>query len=292
MKKFMLLLIMAISVIFANAQTKDTSYWKFGGVTSLAFSQTGFKYWSSGGSNAANINGLVNAFANYKKGKVSWNNTLDMGYGTQKALALPFRKTDDKIELSSIYGRQAFGDFYFAGLLDFKTQFTNGFEYLQNGDSNLISGLMTPGYLMYSIGLNYIPDADFSIYGSFLTGRTTFVFNDSLSQIGAFGVDTGKHARYEFGASIKMVLNKKITDNFTLGVNTTLFSNYLKNPQNVDLDFNLMANYKVFKGFSITFQTQMIYDDDILILLDPNTGKKGKRLQIKELFGLGLTYSF
>ena len=113
----------------------------------------------------------------------------------------------------------------------------------------------------------------------------TFVMDEDLSAIGAFGVDTGKIARYEFGAYVKIEMNKKITDNLNISSKVGLFSNYLKNPQNIDVNFDLLASMNVTKYITVTFQTQMVYDDDILILIDQTTGQKGKRLQIKELFG-------
>lgn len=292
MKKNVLfvLLILFSSSIFA--QNADTSYWKTGGVTSLTLSQTQYKYWSAGGENSAAFNAIFNVHANYLKDKTSWKNNLDLGYGMQKTMNRPFRKTDDKIDFSSKFGYKAVNNFYYSGLVNFTTQFADGYEYLESGDSNMVSGFMAPGYLLYSVGIDYLPNEDFSIYTSPLTGKTTFVNDDNLSNIGAFGVDTGKTVRYEFGAYVKTELNKKISENFTLNTKLGLFSNYLKDPQNIDVNFDLLASFKVAKFFTINFTTQMIYDHDILVLVNPDTGYKGRRLQIKQLFGIGFSYNF
>lgn len=292
MKKITFIISLVLSSIFVFGQSADTSYWNIGGVTSFTFSQTQFKYWSAGGNNSAAINGLFNVHADYLKDKTSWKNSLDLGYGTQKAMGLPFRKTDDKIDFSSKFGYKAVNKFYYSGLVNFKSQFTYGYEYLDNGDSNLVSNFMAPGYLLYSVGIDYLPTEEFSIYTSPLTGKTTFVMDEFLSDNGAFGVDTGKTVRNEFGAYIKMEMNKKITDNFTINSKLGLFSNYLKNPQNIDVNFDLLASLKITKFFTVNFTTQMIYDDDILILINPATGYKGRRLQIKELVGIGFSYNF
>lgn len=292
MKKVLFFVVVLIFFFNTKSQTKDTTYWKLGGLMNVSYSQTYLKYWSAGGNNSQVFNGILNLFANYSKNSISWKNTLDMGYGTQKVMGLPFRKIDDKIDFSSKFGYKTVSKFYITGLLNFKSQFDNGFNYLKNGDSTLSSKFMAPGYLTYSLGIDYIPSNDFSVYASFLTGKTTFVLYDSLSKIGAFGVDTGKNVRFELGASIKIEYRKKITDNFTLMTKTVLFSNYLKNPQNIDIDFTLLGNYKLWKYLSLTFQLQTIYDDDILVLVDENTGRMGKRLQIKQMFGLGLSYTF
>lgn len=292
MKKLVYLTALLFMFSFVKSQNPDTTYWEVGGLSSLTFSQTSFKYWASGGNNAAAINALFNVHANYLKGKNSWQNTLDLGYGTQKVMGLPFRKTDDRIDLSSKYGYKAFNKFYYSALMNFKTQFTDGYEYLDSGDSNRVSRFMAPAYFLYSVGIDYLPNKEFSIYTSPLTGKTTFVMDEKLSKAGAFGVDSGKSARFELGAYIKLEMNKKITKNFSIISKLGLFSNYLHNPQNIDVNFDLLASLSITKHITATFQTQLIYDDDILILIDEKTGIKGKRLQIKEVFGLGIAYKF
>ncbi|MBN2893716.1 MAG: DUF3078 domain-containing protein [Bacteroidales bacterium] len=292
MKKTLFLIAFAFNLILVYGQNPDTTYWKTGGVTSMTFSQTQYKYWSAGGENSAAFTGIANLKANYLKDKISWKNTLDLGYGLQKSMNAPFRKTDDKIDFASKFGYKAVNKFYYSGLINFKTQFTEGYEYLDNGDSNLVSGFMAPGYLLYSVGIDYLPNEDFSIYTSPLTGKTTFVMNDYLSNIGAYGVDTGKTVRYEFGAYVKAELNKKITDNLTINTKVGLFSNYLKDPQNIDVNFDLLASLKVTKFITVNFTTQMIYDHDILVLVNSDTGYQGRRLQIKEIVGIGIAFNF
>lgn len=292
MKKLLLLSISLTLMLTSFGQNSDTSFWDLGGITSASFSQTNFKYWAAGGNNSMAINGLLNAHANYKKDKLSWQNSVDFGYGTQKSMGLPFRKNDDKINISSNIGIKAKNNLYYTALVNFNSQFTDGYEYLDGGDSNLVSGFMSPGYLVYSLGLNYIPSKTFSLYLSAITAKTTFVSNDALSAIGAFGVDSGKTIRNEFGAYLKMVMNKKLTDDFTLNTQLTLFSNYLKSPQNIDVGIDVLASYKIAKFLSLNFQAQAIYDDDILILIDPSTSQKGKRLQLKEIIGVGFAYNF
>ena len=292
MKKITFLVFALLSITFVFGQTPDTSYWNIGGVTSLTFSQTQFKYWSAGGNNSVAINGIFNIHADYLKDKTSWKNTLDIGYGSQKSMGLPFRKTDDKIDFASKFGYKAINKFYYSGLVNFTSQFANGYEYLDNGDSNLVSGFMAPGYLLYSVGIDFLPNDEFSIYSSPLTGKTTFVMDEFLSNNGAFGVDTGKTIRNEFGAYIKIEMNKKITDNLSISSKLGFFLNYLENPQNIDVNFDLLASLKVTKFFTVNFTTQMIYDHDVFVLVNSDTGYKGRRLQIKELIGIGFSYNF
>lgn len=297
MKKTFLFIIaiIATSSLFAQTETvvpADTSYWDIGGITSVTLSQTMYKYWAAGGDNSVAFNGLFNIHADYLKDKVSWKNNLELGYGAQKTRNFPLRKVDDKIDFASKFGYKAVNKFYYSALTNFKTQFAEGYEYLDNGDSALVSDFMAPGYLLYSVGIDYIPNKEFSIYTSPFTGKTTFVNNKFLSDNAAFGVDTGKTIRHEFGAYVKIEYNKKVNEILTINSKLGLFSNYLKNPQNIDVNFDLLASLKITKFIAVNFTLQMIYDDDILVVVDSDTGRKGQRMQIKEMLGVGFSYNF
>jgi hypothetical protein len=67
-----------------------------------------------------------------------------------------------------------------------------------------------------------------------------------------------------------------------------LFSNYLENPQYVDVNWDLLITLKVNEYISASIQTQLIYDHDIKFGPDLDES----RVQFKELFGLGLSYNF
>jgi hypothetical protein len=124
----------------------------------------------------------------------------------------------------------------------------------------------------------------------------TIVKNDSLSSIGAFGVDPGDVTRYEFGSFIKMELKTDLMKNVGLQTKLDLFSNYLHNPQNIDVNWDLLINMKINDYLSANLITNLIYDDDIKIDIDENNDgvveAKGPRIQFKEMFGVGLSLKF
>ncbi len=60
-----------------DAELKDTS-WTKGGTLGLNLSQVYLDNWAAGGDNSVSVTGLVSLFANYKKNKSSWDNTLDL----------------------------------------------------------------------------------------------------------------------------------------------------------------------------------------------------------------------
>ena len=174
-------------------ETDTIASWKKGGITNLNLAQTSLVNWNAGGQNSMALNGFFSLFATYADEKYVWENTLDLGYGLLQQKSYGLMKTDDRIDLMSRYGRKAFKDFYYAGLLNFKTQFMPGYNY--PNDSVKISNFMAPGYLFAAVGLNYIPNQYYNAFVSPLKGKMTFVLDDELSNKGAIGFNHGKNLR-------------------------------------------------------------------------------------------------
>ncbi len=281
--------------------TADTTQgWKKGGVTGINLAQTSLTNWAAGGQNSLAINGIVSLFANYKKGKSVWDNSLDIGYGLLKQGSNPdFMKTDDKIDFLSKYGKEAFKNFYYAALVNFKTQMTPGYKY--PNDSVKISNLFAPAYLLGALGLDYKPNSYFSAFIAPLTSKFTFVADKALSDAGAFGVDPGSTVKSEIGGYLRIIYSKndfkgEFMKNISLTSKIDLFSNYLENPQNIDVSWESLIAMKVNKYISVTFNTHLIYDDNTKIPFDLNDDgvidKSGPRTQFKEILGVGFSYKF
>jgi hypothetical protein len=281
----------------ANGQDADTLQgWHKGGVLSLNMAQSSFTHWAAGGQNSVALNGLLNLSANLVKGKSAWDNALTIGYGKmlQKGSDLGWVKTDDRIDLQSKYGRKASELWYWSALMSFKTQMAPGYNYPNTVDK--ISDLMSPAYLLFSLGMDYKPKPELSVYLSPLTSKNTIVMDDYLSSIGAFGVEAGKNFRAELGAYANIAFKKdELMKNVNFLTKLDLFSNYLKNPQNIDISWETLIVLKVNEFISATINTILLYDDDILVKVDEGpegSAIMGKRAQFKEVIGVGLTYKF
>jgi hypothetical protein len=277
--------------------------WKKGGVFTATLAQASLTNWVAGGENSFSINGLFSGFANYKKGKSVWDNSLDIGYGLMRqGKGEDLKKTDDKIEINSKYGLEAFKNFYYAALINFKTQMTPGYNYPDV--TNKISDLFAPAYLTLALGLDFKPDAYFSTFLSPLAGRFTFVTNQELSDQGAFGVSPGQTVRSELGGYIRAIYSKndfktEFLKNVSFTTKLDLFSNYADNPQNIDVNWETLVAMKVNKYLSFNLSTNLIYDDNISVPYDRNkdgnieAGESIRSLvQFKEIFGVGLSYKF
>jgi len=265
--------------------------WTILGTAALNITQAAFSNWAAGGENSIGLGALFNLKADYKKNKHSWKNNLDLAYGFQflgKGGNARYTKTDDKIEYTTSYGYAVSKHWDVTLLANFRTQFSNGYNY--PNDSVPISKFLSPGYLVAGIGMNYVPAPYFQVYISPCAGRFTFVTDQTFSDAGSFGLEPGKHIKGEFGPYIRSVFNKEVFKNVTLNTSIELFSDYLKNFGNIDVNWNMLIGMKVNKWLSATINTQLLYDDDVMIKVSET--RSGPRTQFKEVIGVGLSYTF
>lgn len=308
MKKF-LLLTFILTTIYANAQDetvkklkaesdksikKDASdtvakIWKTGGLFNLNLSQGSLSNWAAGGDKfSMSLNTIFSAYAFYKKDKHSWDNTLDINFGYLRTTSLGNRKNDDRFDLLSKYGYSIAPKWNLAGLFNFRTQLANGYTY-SNTKKTFSSSFLSPAYVLLSLGLDYKPTKNLSIFISPVTARWVIVTDDSLSAKGLYGVTPGKKSRSEFGAFVSAEYLKDLNKTVSYKGRLDLFSNYKHNPEKVDVFMSNLFSVKLSKVLSATWNVDLIYDDDVRLF-----GSDGKSAawQIKSLIGVGLMVKF
>ena len=278
----------------AEIKADSVKAWYIDGTASLNFSQAAFSNWSSGGQNSMGLATFLNLKANYKKGKHSWGNTIDIGYGFNsqgKGKDIKFIKSNDKIELTSAYGYSISKDnkWLITALVNLRTQFSAGYNYPD--DSTVTSNFMSPGYLVGGLGITYAPAKWFYLFMSPASGRFTFVIDKKLSDSGAFGVDRGKTMHAEFGPYVRADMSKDLSKAINLSTTVEFFTDYIETFGNIDVNWSLMLTMKVNKWLAASLATQLIYDDHIKIKTAPDS-EPGPRTQFKELLGIGLTNKF
>ena len=266
--------------------------WKVGGLYNLNFNQAALSNWSAGGDKSSiSLATFLNAHAFYKKGKNAWDNTLDVAYGFVNTTSLGTRKSDDRIDLLSKYGYDVGKNWYVSTLFDFRTQFAKGYAYQGDTAKVLTSDIFAPAYVLLSLGMNYKPNDNFSIFLSPATARWIIVSNDSLASVAAFGVDSGKNSRFEFGAYATISYVTKISATTTYSGRLDLYSDYLRTPQNISLYMLNVFAVKVSKIISMSITLNVIYDNDIKSVKNDGT-PSGPKPQIQELMGIGMAYKF
>jgi hypothetical protein len=308
-----LFIIFTLTLFTHSQEKKDTLGWRKNGFIGVSLSQVAFSNWAAGGESSIAGTGFFNITAKYIERRQYWNNSLDLAYGLIKSGENEnIRKNDDKIELNSDYGRYAFGKFYYSAQTNFRTQFSPGYNY--PNDSTVISRFMAPGYLTVAAGLNWKPVKYFSLFFSPATGKFTFVLDQRLADIGAYGVDSavydaggnkieeGKQLRGEFGASMNAVFEKELFKNVAFATRLQLFNNYTDknsdNRKNIDVNWKTGLIMTVNDFLNVAIATELIYDHDIPVpLYEKINGVKtqvgtGPRTQFKEALVLNIGYKF
>lgn len=172
---------------------------------------------------------------------------------------------------------------------DFKSQFYKGYNYPDK--TNYISKFFAPAYSNLSLGLEYRPNTIFSVYLSPVAGKFTFVQDDYLSDLGAFGVDPGDKFRAELGAYLKARAEKDVMENVKVISTVDFFTAYDSSFGNVDVNWDLLISLKINKFLSASVNTTLKYDDDVKNVRKDGT-LEGPKVQFKEVVGLGLAYNF
>lgn len=277
-------------------KAKDPVWWKHKNSIGFDLNEVAFVNWNAGGVNS--ISGLFKVeFARlYEKLYTIWNNEISARYGLNNQQNTGLIKTDDEIRISSSFGyrKDTVSNWYFTGQVSFRTQFTDG--YSSPEDEDPISRFFAPAYFHLGVGGRYnLTDEHFSIYMSPLTLKSTYVLDEKLSNEGAFGVTPGERSRHELGILIQTKWEKEIFKNVAMVNNLDLYSDYINEFGNIDVDWILSFQFKINKLFQASFRSHVIYDDDIKTKETNEDGEvitSGARVQLKQQLGIGIIYNF
>lgn len=335
MKKLILLsfLMFAVGSTFAQEE-EEKGPWTINGETGITYSNAYFgEYWSAGGENSNSLvwRGLLNM--NWAGEKSSWENTIDLSYGLLQQGDQDLRKMNDKIDILSKYSLKGFNEKWrYTALVNFKSQFTEGFKYESN--KIYVSDFLAPAYLTASVGIEYLGNDKLKIFLSPFSEKTTIVkesyydkkvdnkalnlqfpegvpselegeniepgqqFVDSaqavLQETTTYGLAWRENAKYEIGALAQVIYDHPdMVKGFGLKTRLDLFAAYT-NIDKVDVDWEIWLTFKFNEFLSMNINTQMIYDDDIRFEITDDMGNTtySPKLQFRNLLGVGLVYTF
>ncbi len=281
-----------VGVAQNDSSAMEYSNWTFAGLYSFSMSQTSLSNWNAGGENSLNLNGLIRQAADYEDSKWTWANTLSANYAVNWQ-GTDMLKTGDNLEYTTRLDRNIneASTWRTSAFLNFRTQFADGFE--DSESDKPISTWMAPGYLTAGLGFTYKKDP-LTLYLSPITVKQTYVLDDSLSAKGSFGVDAGERFRNEVGASLNATYTKSLSSTLDVTSNLNLFSNYVENPENIDVNWETIFLLKAWKNVTVSWHIHLIYDDDILVQApDPVTADfTVTGTQFKSVLGVGISYAF
>lgn len=295
MNKQLLLLFCLYGIFSAHAQNDtiaivapDTvSPWTTKGNASLLFNQSTFDNWLAGGENNISGNLGLNYDFNYKKEEWSWDNKVIASYGIVKTRTSSFaKKTDDRLELNSILGKQISEFWYYSAFLNFKTQFTKGYIYDRTVDGVEVreeyTNFLSPAYLYAGPGMMWKRNENLRVNLSPATSKFTFVDRAfTLPNEQYFGVKEGEALRYEFGLNASAYYKLDVIANVSFENILNLYSNYIEETQNVDIDYQLNVVLRINRFLTTNISFQAIYDDNAF-----------EGFQLRQVFGVAANYGF
>ncbi len=284
-------------------------YWKYRSEASFVFSQSALSNWVKGGENSVATALDITGYADYnnKALKLSSNNFARLKLGFLKSGDNDIRKNLDLIETNSKLNHKAFGKFDFSAIMLFKTQVAPGFTYKKDKNGTEIkipaSKMLNPAILTVGFGLDYKPNKTTSINFSPLSYKGTFVtdpaywnqtFDSTKIDQTKYGILKDKKAKNEPGASFMITNEYKPLKNITVTNRLQLFTNYINNPLNIDVDWEMIAVINLNWFTDVRFNSHLIFDDDTKTVDKKGNDplKKTARIQFKEMFGLSLVFRF
>lgn len=297
-------LVLFASLLFISAQGRlvaqetpvvdsvEKGPWTTGGSVAVNFNQVALSNWSGGGENTVTVGGLIGLMAHMDDGKGHWANDLELGYGLTKIGDADLRKSNDKLTFVSKYDYNATTTLFYSGLVDFRTQMTDGFDYGtidSLGEPKKISELLAPGYLSVGLGMTWKPTASFEILVAPISNRLIIVLDDQLSAAGAFGVDPGRKLESELGATSRLKFAKEIFENVSYDSKLNLFAPY-ENFTTVVVTWENLLNLRVNDFLTTSISLEVRYDEAVDITRDDGT--VGPATQVKEALSVGVGYSF
>mgnify|MGYP000858748079 FL=1 len=278
--------------------------WKFKTDMSYLLSQGVISNWAKGGeSNVSTVLDVTSSINyNNKVTKVNSATSARFALGLQASGKYGgIRKNLDIFEINSKINHKAFGKFDLSGIFQFKSQFLPGYTYPNDTTSIMVSKFFNPATFIVGYGLEYKPDKNTSISFSPLSYKGTFVTDTANINQTKYGIPADKRSKNELGAYLTLNSKLVLFEKINMSNRVQLFSNFLSKPQNIDVDWEMIATMPLNWFTDLRINIHLIYDDNTLLPVfdrgEPVLGTDGKQkkapmVQFKELLGVSFVFKF
>lgn len=259
---------------------KPTPPWVHTLVGSLLGNQVTFTDWKQGGEDAIAWNTLLDGKSVYDVGKNNWSSAYRLGFGNTKLGSKDTRKTDDRIELESIYTRKLGTIINPYVAATFKTQFAPGYTYDADDVRTQVSKIFNPAYLTQTAGVGWqaLPQVKLRLGAGLretLASDFAALYTDDKKT-----ADKIEKSVVEGGAESAVNVDWKLSKNLLLTSLVETFSPF-KDVSHSMLRSNTSLAATVSKYVTVMFN-----------LITINEPRVTPRPQIKQAVSFGLNYSF
>lgn len=272
-------------------------YWTYHTEVALALNQGKLANWASGGENSLSLLTNFRYYWSYNKKNTSWTNWMHYRFGFMKYGEEDMRKNNDRFELNSILGQKAFKHWDYSMKFNMVTQLFSTYDYPKDKDKVLKSNFMSPGYFILSLGINFKPKNNLSLFISPIAGRWTFVRDSAEINPKNYGVsEEGKRHKREIGAEITVwskvnnLFEVMSVENHLKGFMSYERKNrYLNEGKEneerkhipIDVNWILTLKFHINYFMDATIRTETVYNEN-----------NSRKLQFKEDLNLGVNFRF
>jgi len=296
----------------------NPTYWETGHSIGLNMSQVGLKNWSAGGDPSISFVIQGSYDAKMTKNRHVWESKMAGEWGMLRIKGDSFRKNADYVSAETKYGFQIDkvtqdeagadlpGKWFMTFLAGAKSQFSKTFAF--DDESGEVLGTQSrfasPITVGHSLGIDYKPNAHFSLFMSPLAAKHIIVKSDRIAMLNIHG-NNSKNAAHFFGAAVVATYNQqvypKVADRVAaedggdanaifLGTRLSLFKDYLNGPiENIDVDWQTSVNVKVARYITASVFMHAIWDWDVDT--DAKTDGVQRKMQFKDVIGVGVAYT-
>jgi hypothetical protein len=253
---------------------------------------------------------LLGGLAKYHHNKWRWQNNGSIQLAAQK-LGLggeePWQKNMDILRFSSKLSYD-FGTEKWSSAVDFTFQsillptYRNSFLRKQLPTDKLTATFFSPAFMNFSPGLGYRPNANYHFLAAPFSFKGVYVLNQRVANLNIYGTgpvlneegDTIRFSKSDLrmGFFLRANYSKKyLKDQIQVNTSIDLFSNYLRNPQNLDVLWKADIGYRVWKNLYLNLNTELFYDDNVLVQIDRD-GALGLRVSFTSALYVKYNYLF
>lgn len=247
---------------------------------SLNGSQSSYSNWSKGGSNNLSVAATSEFVTLYRNSAFSYGLRILTNYGQSRVQGEGVRKTDDRLSIRNRFLYRPWGgdQLRLFGNLNLESQFTPGYEYEAGpeGEDIRISDFFAPAYFTQNAGLAWLPSGNLSFEAG-LGLKQTLVSDTSLST--RYGLDPGRKIRGEAGYTTGITYEAGIWENVVYTGYLETFTNFSRPLKRTDVVFSNRLTGRINNNLNLTFQFEMIYDDDF-----------SRKLQLSQVLSAGLVF--
>jgi hypothetical protein len=285
MLNYIRLLLALAALCTASVTAQDTAAapppqgWKHSLVSGLSLTQVSYKNWSKGGENSLAYTLSLDGKSTLTEDMVLWENQYRLAYGQARLGDKELRKTDDVIDLASVFTYVIAEKLNPYASATFKSQFTTGYQYDANDVGTPVSKFFDPAYFTEAVGIRYQPAPE--VRTRLGVGLREVITSEYSSFNYADDPKTGEIEKTSVNGGLESVTDIEwvVMENVLFTSQLAVFEPFQDMEHPIVNNKNKLTG-KVNSYITAMFEFELIYDDVV-----------SRQVQLREGISIGLSYN-